>query len=420
MNRVEKFVYDKFKSRPWLKYLIRNIYQTFFDLLPKKKEFSINPIEFREGYFFGFHDKSPFSEDGKKILTNHVEIPLRMPFAEDKLEVGYFEFNNGFKDFKKNGESYAWNYHKGCRLQWLDKEKIIYNTVKNSKLCSVIVHVVLNEEYTLSNPIDTVSKDGKFATSFSYERLNAFMPGYGYEYGHNNDSYLDINAPEETGIFLIDLISDEKKLLVSLSELSMLPFNGNTLDKYKHFVTHSEFSIDGRYISFLHRWVGEDILKLNTRLIIYDTLKKSVSSLPTNGMVSHYVWNKRNEIIAYCNINDTDAHVLFKIEDNQVNHKLIKNELLNSDGHQCFVNDDLFITDTYPDKNRMAFLYLVNSSNHSVKTIAKIYSPRKFQTRNPLKNIACDLHPRVSPKSDYVCFDSVSSGHRSLCVMSLK
>lgn len=419
MNKVEKIVYDRLKSNPWLKYLIRNIYQGFFDLLPRKKEFSINSIVFKEGYFYGFHDKSPFSIDESKILANHFKIPLRMPSNDDKLEIGYFDFKNGqINDYHTMGESNAWNYHKGCRLQWLNNENIIYNTAKNDKLCSVILNIESNTQTLISYPIDTVSNDGKFASSFSYERLNAMMPGYGYNY--QDEGYLDVKAPKQTGLFLIDLVKNERKLLISLYDLSKLPFKGKTLDNYSHFVTHSEISFDGRYISFLHRWVGEDILRLNTRLIIYDTVETIFFELPTNGMVSHYVWNIKNEIIAYCNIDNTDAHVKFIVDGSNINYTIIKNDLLNSDGHQSFVDNDTFITDTYPDRNRMSFLYLVNSNENSTKMIAKVYSPKKFQTINPLKHIACDLHPRVSPTSGFVCFDSVSSGERSLCIMSLK
>ena len=63
------------------------------------------------------------------LLAHHTTIPVRMPRKDEGLEVGYFDFSEaGIGDFHPLGESFAWNYHKGCRLQWLDGEHVIFNS----------------------------------------------------------------------------------------------------------------------------------------------------------------------------------------------------------------------------------------------------------------------------------------------------
>lgn len=418
MNKVEKIFYDLVKSTPWLKFIIRNCYQTFFDLLPRRKEHSINNILFKENYFYGFHDKTPFSSDENKILSNHLVLnELRMPKPEDKLEIGYFEFKNGvIGDYIKIGESLAWNYHKGCRLQWLDKNRFIFNTALNSKLISKIIDTDTLEEKIIDYPIDTVSENGEWATSFSYERLQKLMPGYGYPY--NDSGYLNKNHPSETGLFIIDLKNNSSRLLLSLEDLVSGIKDKSQITNFNHYVTHSEFSLDGKYVSFLHRWTANDIRDRKTRLVIYNLDTKSYNILPTGGMVSHYVWNKNNQIIAYCNIENTDCHVLFDINEKGVYKKIVPN-LLNSDGHQSFVSNTEFITDTYPDKFRMAKLFKVNIEKMEVNLLASKYSPKKYQTKNFNNHIACDLHPRVSPSGRYLSFDSIMNNNRSFCVMKL-
>jgi hypothetical protein len=418
MNKVEKIIYDLVKSMPWLKYLIRNIYQSLFDLLPRKKEFFLHPLEYRQNYFFGFHDKSPFSKDNKKVLANELNIPLRMPKPEDCLGMGYFKFENGkLLSFQKIGESLSWNYHKGCRLQWVDNDHVIYNTVKSGNLVSKVVNIENLAEKIIDAPIDSVSSDGQLATSFSYERLEKLMPGYGYNYMDN--AYLDQNAPSETGLFVIDLKENTRTLIVSLKDLAseMAQKDSKFLD-FQHYVTHSDFSFNKRYVSFLHRWVADDVLNRKTRLVIFDLVENSFFSLPTEGMVSHYVWNKNNQIIAFCRIKGIDCHCLFDIP--QINKfKTVSENHLNSDGHQSFITDQIFITDTYPDRHRMAKLFKVNITTGASQLLASVYSPKKFQTRNFQKHIACDLHPRVSPDQKYVCFDSIRMGVRSFCIMEL-
>ncbi len=418
MNRIEKIVYDWVKSTPWIKYILRNIYQNLFDILPRKKEYMLNQLEYREGYFYGFHDSSPFSRDESKVLAHHTKLPVRMPLISEAVGVGYFEFKEGLLGkYVKIGDSYSWNYHKGCRLQWLSESELIYNTSYDGRLVSVIYDLLQKTERTINFPIDSVSSDAYYASSFSYERLEELMPGYGYK-GYTDDGYIKEGVPCDTGIFLIDLRQNKRKLLVSLFELANHLQSIDDKEHYRHYVTHSEFSKDNRYLSFLHRWIGKDTRKRTSRLIIYDLVKRVFFELPTEGMVSHYVWNSKNQIVAYCNIDGIDCHTLFDI-DGSIRHEKIIAKSINSDGHQSFVTNSVLVTDTYPDRYRMAQLYKVDVERMKTTILASVYSPKKFQTRDFKSHIACDLHPRVSQSGKYVCFDSPRTGKRALCIMKL-
>lgn len=421
MNKLERFIYDSVKSKPWLKLLIRNIYQGVFDLLPRKKEFAKNPILFREGFFYGFHDTIPFSQDNRKVLSNKLSIDLKMPTKNDFIDVGYFNFDDTnfgeFGEFVKLGQTNAWNYHKGCRSQWIGNNRFIYNCTKSDKMISKIVDINTREEKEISFPIDSVSSDGRYASSFSYERLEKYMPGYGY--CHQDDiSFLSQAAPEKTGLYLIDIEFNTSRLIVTLEQLARLSEQEENSKEGFHYVTHSLFSPDGRYLSFFHRWVGDDTRKRYTRLVIYNLETNTFEVAPTGYMVSHYVWNRKNQIIAYCNLDGVDSHAILNIPDFSRSFP-VAYPRLNSDGHQSFIDDTSFITDTYPDKYRMAKLYKVDIAFDTVELLASVYSPGKFQTKVPHKHIACDLHPCVSRDGRFVCFDTVKSGVRSLAIMSL-
>lgn len=420
MNKIEKVVYDIVKSNPKVKLFIRNVYQAVFDMLPRKKEYSIRPIEFKEGYFFGFHDIIPFSKGSEKVLANKLYFDLRMPLKNDFIDVGYFDFDGEkLTRFNKVGESNSWNYHKGCRLQWLkDNESVIFNCTQDGGMISKVVNLENKQEEIIPVPIDSVSPNGTLATSFSYERLEKYMPGYGYNF-KDDTSFLEEKAPAGSGLYLVDLSDKTVKLLVSLELLAeQAKSEENAKDSY-HYVTHSLFSHNGKYISFFHRWVGEETRKRYTRLMIFNLKTGELFQIETGYMVSHYVWNDKCEIIAYCNFKGTDAHVLLKVNEMERSHKVAYPQL-NSDGHQSFIDANSFVTDTYGDKWRMAKLYMVDIMNDRAKLIASVYSPNKYQTKVPYKHIACDLHPRVSPDGQYVCFDTAKSGKRSLAVMPLQ
>ena len=420
MNSLESFVYNLVRKNPTLKQAVRNAYQGVFDFLPRKKEYFTGEYDFREGYFFGFHDVSPFSPDETKLLACHNSFDLRMPEPGEGLEVGYFDFRDGMiGEWHPVGISYAWNYHKGCRLQWLDSTHIIYNTVMEGKPVAKVVEIGTLAERVLDFPIDAIYADADtcLATSFSYERLERCMPGYGYPYP--DGGLIGETAPSDTGLFLVDLKSGTRKLLVLLLQLAQT-VDSSYLKGYLHFVTHSEFSSDGRYIAFLYRRIPTegDYMKRLTKMMVYDRQEERLLTLPTQESGSHYVWNKRNQLVASCIINGHSCHVLYDMADLD-SYRIIAGDRLNSDGHQSFISDKEFVTDTYPDKYRMAKLFKAHVGSSEVTLLASVYSPKQFQTKDFKCHIACDLHPRVSPSGKYVCFDSPRTGKRALYVMKL-
>jgi Tol biopolymer transport system component len=275
--------------------------------------------------------------------------------------------------------------------------------------------VASEEKRLVSWPIDSVSADGRLATSFSYGRLEQLMPGYGYAVG-DDEAHLDLLTTADTGLYLIDLAKNERRLLVSLQQLSDLQTEGRMADTY-HFVTHTEFSPDGRYVAFLHRWYKGTFK--GTRLVVIDLQTNELHISPTTGMVSHYVWNARNGIVAYCRMEDIDSHVYFS-DPTMHQWKRCGYPQLNSDGHHHFIDDDTFVVDTYPDKYRHIRLWKVSLSTDEVTLLADVKSQKQFVNPDDAHNWKCDLHPRVSPDGTLVSFDSTHTGHRSLCVMRLK
>ena len=415
MNKIESLVYNIVKSNPKLKLELRNLYQSIFDLIPDKPNYFRNKSICREGYFFGFHDISPFSFDDKLLLANKLLIPLRMPLKNDALSVGYFKGVN-LDQFVEIDKTFAWNYHKGCRLQWVgDRNEIIYNCFEN-KLNSKIYNIIDKSFKHINWPIDSISPNGKYATSFSYERLQRVMPGYGYI--HEDESFLNQDTPDSTGLFLIDIENNSRELLISLKKLANLDIE-SSMQNSIHYVTHTLFSPDNKYIAFLHRWIKDDVTKRWSRLIVINIDNSRLFISPTNEMVSHFVWGKDNSILAYCRINNIDSHVIFKDQTMQ-DYQRVAYPTLNSDGHQSFGNKDLFITDTYSDKRRYAKIFLVNKNNNSIQKIVEVKSYKKFQSKDAYKHWACDLHSRFNRRGDMVCFDSVHTGKRALCTMGIK
>lgn len=87
---------------------------------------------------------------------------------------------------------------------------------------------------------------------------------------------------------------------------------------------------------------------------------------------------------------------------------------LTSDGHPSYSPDGCkVVTDTYPNRSRVASVYYVEDNN--VKTLAKVFAPFRYDN-----DVRCDLHPRWNRKGNKICIDSVFEKKRNLYIINLE
>ena len=83
-----------------------------------------------------------------------------------------------------------------------------------------------------------------------------------------------------------------------------------------------------------------------------------------------------------------------------------------SDGHPSYSPDgEKILTDTYPDRSRIANVYCITKGE--ISRLARVFAPFKYDN-----DVRCDLHPRWNRTGDKVCFDSVFEGKRQLYVVN--
>jgi len=419
MNWLERQVYEVVKGNPKLKNKIRNLYQRAFDILPQAKPKEAYNIIVREGYFFGFHDHTPFSDDNSRLLANRFDIPLRMPTPEDELEIGYFS-GTDYLDFKSVTRTRAWMWHMGCKLQWRgSSNQVVFNDHVDGHNVGRVVDSDTGESFILQDTIGSVSPDGRFAAGYSFSRVEECMPGYGYIFDIG-DPEKGIERPRLNGIHLIDLESGKRNLLYSIYDLTEIDPEPSMKGAH-HFVTHAVFSPDSERFVFLHRWVRMgNLSKRWSRLVTCDLNGMGLSIFPTDEMVSHIGWRDAKTIIAYCRVpRYGDQYVLFKV-DEPLAFEIIGQSHFNSDGHPSFEQSGRWmVTDTYPDRRRRQNLVLYDTHEDRRYDIAQLSMPARYQSR-PFHHWSCDLHPRWDRAGNWVCFDSTYTGTRSLCTINLE
>lgn len=417
MQKIEYAVYNLVKKNPDLKIFLRNLYQDLFALIPIQKKTSKYNIQTREGFFFGFHDHSPFAANNEFLLANKYTIPLRYPRPHETLDVGFFS-GPSLDKWNYIDKTLAWNWHMGSKLQWVGGQRaFIYNDF-NSKNHTSKIYNIDQESYSyIDHPVGTVSLDGKWAVGYGFERVQKYMPGYGY-IQKGTEKEIEKKTTENSFLYIINLETGVRKNLLSVAQLARIQPEHGSENAY-HFISHTVFSPSSKRIVFLHRWVTENRRNRKTRMFTCDLDGENLCLFPTKEMVSHIGWRGADEIIAYARLKDgTDAYVLFK--DQSEEYRIIARGAFNSDGHPSFSpNGRWMLTDTYPDKTRRSYVCLYDLNEDKRYNIAYLHSPKKFRSNKKRGHISCDLHPRWDRLGEIICFDSVYNGVRSLCTIEL-
>ena len=213
MIKIERIIYDLVKKNPRLKNFVRNIYQYTFSFFNKNRVITNYKINSREGFFFGFHDKIPFSFDERYLLTHKI-----IPNSKDEIEIGVFK-GNKLLEYHPISITNTWNWQQGAMLQWIGKaNNLLFHSYENEYV-SKVFNVNGQLKDVIPFLIADVSKNGKYGVAFNFERLFFGMPGYGY----NKNIYQEKkNIPTNEGLYIYDFEQEKINKLFSIQELNSI------------------------------------------------------------------------------------------------------------------------------------------------------------------------------------------------------
>jgi len=410
MKQFERFIYEKIRQYPRLKKNVVDTYQLLFSLLPHTKSSTLFPIKIREGFFYGFHDKCPWSHDNSMLLAHKFIDPLAVPRYNESIEIGYF-VGEDYERFIPVGKTSCWNWQMGSMLQWINNpSRIIFNDSDGNEHIARILDINGKELQKLPAPISTVSHDGKWAISHNFARLRKCAPAYGYSNGKDPDENNPV--PGNEGLTLLNLETGKIKSLFSVADIAKvapLP----SMEKGYHYFTHCHFSPSGLRFLFYHRWVLSNG-QTWTRMISCNRDGGDIFVFPTAGTVTHVAWKDDHTILAYAYTEKFGGtYHLFNDQHNDFSE--FGREHFSSDGHPQLSSDGKrVITDTYPNRQRTQSLIMYDIEKDKRQDLATLRSPWKYR-----HDVRCDLHPRWDRSGTRVSFDSAHTGIRALCTMNL-
>lgn len=414
IEQVGKKALEQF---PILKRSAKRVYQVASVVTSKEKfkaEGDVVRVSPTDGYeyFYGYYDKSPWDATDRYMICVRVNQAYKSVAPKEPGIVGVIDTQNENR-FIEIGSTHSWNVQQSCMAQWMGpdyKTRILYNDFRGGRYCAVIYNFLKKqEEKVLPMAAYDVARDGSFFLSLDFSRLHRMRPGYGYS-----------NLPEETKgelcpdkgcIWKVDVADGKITELFKYTDLANFETD-ESMEGAEHKVNHLMISPNGKRFMMLYRWIQKG--RKHTRLLTVNIDKTEMYNLSDDVFVSHCYWKNDKEILSFLRKERTGDHY-YLMEDKTQNYKMFWSGL-NTDGHCSYSPDgELIITDTYPNRKRIASVFLCTEEGGpegTVKRLARVYSPFKYDN-----DCRCDLHPRWNHDGSKICIDSVHDGKRGLYVI---
>jgi hypothetical protein len=232
------------------------------------------------------------------------------------------------------------------------------------------------------------------------------------------DPYDAVAAPEETGLWRINMETGARELLLSFAAVAAIPQEGGYSEGAKHWFNHLLYSPSGERFIFLHRWRGKaEGTGFRTRLFTVGKDGRDLYALDPLGKTSHFVWKDDAHVFAWAwHWSHGERFYLFKDRTREV--EVVGKEQMPVNGHNTYVPGTGFqwiLNDCYPDKHRLQHPYLFHEPSGRRVPLGHFHSPPAYTGE-----WRCDNHPRSSRDGGFVCIDSPHEGGRQMYLIDIR
>lgn len=408
----ETYVYNRVKKFPWMKDILRTAYQAAMLPWLGRRYSSTYPLITRPGYFFGFHDKTPWCPENRRILAHRLTGNFEP--GEEAVEVGFFT-DSELSEFVVLDKTKAWSKQQGAQLQWSGSgTDIMYNVRRHDDtVAAVLVRDLGTERHELDYPIGAVDGNGQYACVVEFGSFGHGMAGYGYgawayqSYRQRSDDTV------ASGLTEIELSSGRVIPRFGIGE--MLAFVGWEQEHSWHsFISHPAYSPSGDKVAFMIRRASQG-RRVQSKLCVYHRSSDKLTVVRSGTMVSHYCWIDDDRIVAF--LETEDGKDAFRVAFASAGTTKPANGLPERDGHPHFSQTSgRLVVDSYPNRRRRQGLYVYQlTGEHEFEMLEAMsfYSPMRYSNEDRV-----DLHPRWDRDGERLCIDSSFTGLRSLTILS--
>jgi len=351
---------------------------------------------------FFFYQCLQFDATGRYLLGMRVYFQNRLVVPADRADIGFIDLKGGYK-WTKIGETTAWNWQQGARLQWRPRsDEIVWNARSDdgTKYVCSVYNFHTGKRRTLPRPIYDLSPDGATALTHDFER----MKHRGTEYVGIEDIYKNQYAPGKTGIWKMNMDTGHAELIMTLEKMAVIAYpNGHPRAGCLYFFREGWNPSGTRFIAFLKD--------------PENGLFKAFSMAPDGADIrylysdpSHHSWQDDDHVLDFGNHtppgggSPLKGYFLFKDDGTGEAKNLLWTT--DFDGHNSYVSGpggDWIISDTYDIKG-FQYLFMYHRPTKLFVPLAKLRNTAEDGIHR------VDLHPRLSRNGKMVSIDSTYEG----------
>jgi hypothetical protein len=395
-------------------------------------------------HFFGFHDVSPWSADDQTMALLRVPGGLKAtPTADDVAEVCLWTPGSG--DPQPVGETHAFNWQQGARVQWLPGERLalMVNDLHDGDPVTKVYDAAAGSWSKSLPAVYSVHPSGTFGLAPDWHRLAKWWRGYSYDLPADG-------APacgEAGDLRRVDLASGDEQLIVPIAEARALCSQGANAAG-SDFISHATFSPKGTRFCFMYRRFSEDgalfsfFLICNAdgsglrvlakekcshfdwldedRVVIWTRkLPGQAAALRAGGLTKRFPFKQVIQLIRTFSPGlkqSLFAEMYYEVDYRQPGViKPVGQGTLEQDGHPMFTpNRSWMVTDTYAFEGSQPLILFRMADGRRFDVV-------KFPVHADFLDpqVKCDLHPRLDRAGRRVAVDSAHSGGRQLYVVDI-
>jgi len=352
---------------------------------------------------FFFYQCLQFDHTGRYVLAMKVDFEKRAITPNDRAEIGFIDLKDQNK-WTKLGETTAWNWQQGARLQWRpNTDEILWNDRSDDKTSFVcrVFDFRTGKKRTLPRPIYDLSPDGATALTHDFEGDHQ-----GTDYAAIEGRSTGQSSPIVAGIWKMNLDSGNAELIMPLERMAHVAFPGGVPKSGRFYIFREGWNPSGtRFITFVKD--PENKLFEAYSLAADGTDPRYLYHNP-----SHHAWQDDDYIFDFGIHKPPGAdatrpgYYLFKDDGSGEAKELLwpvdVDDGFGGDGHGSFVprtEHAWIISDTY-NIHGFQHLFLFHRPTKQFVPLAKLKCTR------PNDENRVDTHPRISRDGRTISIDA--------------
>lgn len=374
-----------------------------------------------ENHLFGYigHVGTiPWNASGRYIVALRTEFVDRMPGPDDPAEIILLDAEDDYA-VRAVDTSRGWNVQQGTMLYWnpADPENQFFfndRDPETGKVFCVLYDISEGQrvrEYRFEDtPVGNggVAFDGKHFAAINYARMARLRRVTGYPGAW--DWTEGVSAPDDDGIFLVDVETGEKRLLVSFRQLAeALRRERPEIDSMPLFINHTLWSRTGDRLFFFARANFGKPGRLNASF----TIARDGSDLrrQQTHIGGHPEWDAGSRMIGSI----AKRQAVFDVDSQELVELIGDRELFPDPEGDIALSPDLeWLANGYKDDGKVYYVV------HNRRTGTTFRSPGYDLFGRVSGDLRCDPAPRWNRTGDRLLIPSMmEDGTRQMFVMRM-